>query len=267
LAVGDKVELGSWLAAVDRICAHMVPPRLARTLMVSTLARDQSSRPATPSRSSTSRWRASNTPARAHSSKRRQTVAGEPQPSSLAGSSRHGVEVRAMNTIAAKQLRSETVRRRPPYGGRGGVGKSGTTNCHSWSETSSSTRVAVMTANSVMPPDRSETPSNTTAALFGGVGVVASGNDERGLGDAAASLTRPVPHLDPRPAATPARPAADGSPTPSARSADRRVLRAHWPPVRATVPWGWRARMTARKAWASMARVICRYQASQRRTS
>jgi hypothetical protein len=26
LAVGDKVELGSWLAAVDRICAHVVPP-------------------------------------------------------------------------------------------------------------------------------------------------------------------------------------------------------------------------------------------------
>jgi hypothetical protein len=33
------------------------------------------------------------------------------------GSSRHGVEVRAMNTIAAKQLRSEMVRCRPPYGG------------------------------------------------------------------------------------------------------------------------------------------------------
>jgi hypothetical protein len=33
-----------------------------------------------------------------------------------AGSSRQGVEVRAMNTIAAKQLRSDMVRCRPPYG-------------------------------------------------------------------------------------------------------------------------------------------------------
>jgi hypothetical protein len=54
--------------------------------------------------------RASNTPAWAHSVSRRQQVAGEPQPSSRAGSSRHGVEVRAMNTIAAKQLRSGMAR-------------------------------------------------------------------------------------------------------------------------------------------------------------
>jgi len=40
-------------------------------------------------------------------------VAGEPQPSSPAGSSRHGMEVRAMKTIAAKQLRSGMVRCRP----------------------------------------------------------------------------------------------------------------------------------------------------------
>ena len=34
-------------------CANVVPPRLARTLAESTLARDQSSRPSSPSRSST----------------------------------------------------------------------------------------------------------------------------------------------------------------------------------------------------------------------
>jgi hypothetical protein len=56
------------------------PPRLARTLAESTLARDQSSRPARPSRSSTSKWSCSNTPALAHSFKRRHAVAGEPQP-------------------------------------------------------------------------------------------------------------------------------------------------------------------------------------------
>jgi hypothetical protein len=90
------------------------PPRLARTLMVSTLARDQSSRPCSPSRSSTSRWSWSNTPAPAHSARRRQHLAGEPQPSSRAGNRRHGVEVRAMNTIAAKQLRSGPAARALP---------------------------------------------------------------------------------------------------------------------------------------------------------
>jgi hypothetical protein len=46
--------------------------------------------------------------------RRRQQVAGEPQASSWTGSSRQGVEVRAMYTIAAKQLRSGMALRRPP---------------------------------------------------------------------------------------------------------------------------------------------------------
>jgi hypothetical protein len=119
------------------------PPRLARTLMVSTLTRDQSTWPCSPSRSNTARCRASNTPAAAHSVSRRQQVAGEPQPSSRAGSSRQGVEVRAMNTIAAKQLRSGMARCRPRYGGRGGAGSKGSTSAHSSSGTSSSTRVVM----------------------------------------------------------------------------------------------------------------------------
>ena len=82
--------------------------------MLSTLARDQSSWPCSPRRSKTARWSWSNTPAAAHSVSRRHQVAGEPQPSSWAGSSRQGVDVRAMNMIAAKQLRSGMARRRPP---------------------------------------------------------------------------------------------------------------------------------------------------------
>jgi hypothetical protein len=57
------------------------------------------------------------------------------------GSSRHGTDVRTMYTIAAKQLRSGTVRRRPPYQERGGVGSSGSTSCRSSSGTRESTRV------------------------------------------------------------------------------------------------------------------------------
>jgi hypothetical protein len=45
-------------------------------------------------------------PAPTHSSSRRQQVVAEPQPSSLPGSRLQGVEVRAMNTSAATQLRS-----------------------------------------------------------------------------------------------------------------------------------------------------------------
>jgi hypothetical protein len=61
--VAGKVDLGPGLATIDGICANVIPPRLARRLAESTLARDQSSRPARPSRSRISRWSCSNTPA------------------------------------------------------------------------------------------------------------------------------------------------------------------------------------------------------------
>jgi hypothetical protein len=93
--------------------------------MVSRLARDQSTRPWAPSRSMSWSCSRSNTPALLHSTRRRRTVASEPQPSSPTGNSRQGVEVRAMYTIAAKQWRSRTVRVRPPYQGRGAGGSSG----------------------------------------------------------------------------------------------------------------------------------------------
>jgi hypothetical protein len=48
LAVHPPVQLGPRLATIDRICANLVPRVLARTLMVSRLARDQSTRPSTP---------------------------------------------------------------------------------------------------------------------------------------------------------------------------------------------------------------------------
>ena len=64
--------------------------RVTSLALASVAADDRSSRPCSPSRSSTSRWSWSNTPAPAHSPRRRQHVAGEPQPSSRAGSSRQG---------------------------------------------------------------------------------------------------------------------------------------------------------------------------------
>jgi hypothetical protein len=59
--------------------------------------------------------------------------------------------LRAMNTIAAKQLRSGMARCRPPYGGRGGAGSKGSTTAHSWSGTRSSTRVAMRGACHIQP--------------------------------------------------------------------------------------------------------------------
>jgi hypothetical protein len=60
-----------------------------------------------------------------------------------------------MNTTAAKQLRSEMVRCRPPYGGRGGAGSKGSTIAHNSSGTRSSTRV-VIARELAIPKDRND---------------------------------------------------------------------------------------------------------------
>lgn len=64
--------------------------------------------------------------------------------------SRHGAEVWAMYTIAAKQARSAMVWYRLPYGGRGGAGRSGSTSAQSSSGTRSSISV-VMTPHPARP--------------------------------------------------------------------------------------------------------------------
>ena len=119
------------------------PPLTARKLKESTLTRSRSIRPAAPNSSSSTAWSCSNTPARAHSSRRRQQVVAEPQPSSLAGSRLHGVEVRAMKMSAATQLRSGMRRGTPPRGRGGGAGSSGWTRCQSASGSSRSTRLVM----------------------------------------------------------------------------------------------------------------------------
>jgi hypothetical protein len=99
---------------------------------------------------------------------------------------------------------------------------------------------------------------STTAAVFGVVGVVASDCDERAPGVGAATATSAGPGWDQVPAARPARPGAGGSPAHSTAPAARPLLRTQPPPA----PTGTaRARMTARKARATIARVTCRYQA------
>jgi hypothetical protein len=95
IRLASHMELGAGLASVDGVCAGQVPPLTARRLNESTLTRPRSTRPASPSSSSSSSWRRSNTPARAHSANRRQQVVTLPQPNSPTGSSAQGVELRA----------------------------------------------------------------------------------------------------------------------------------------------------------------------------
>ncbi len=92
LALDDEVVLGAGFGAVGRVRAGRLAPPLARTLALSTLARDQSMRPAAPSRSSSTRCSAAQTPAACQSRKRRQQVTPLPQPSSC-GSIRHWMPV------------------------------------------------------------------------------------------------------------------------------------------------------------------------------
>ena len=129
-ALNRQVQLGAALGPVDRVCATW-SPLVARRLKESTLTRDQSSPPAAPSSSSSTSWSRSNTPAWAHSAKRRQQVVTLPQPNSPTDSSAQGVEVRAMKMIAAMQGRSGTVRGTPPRAREGGGGSSGWMRCHS----------------------------------------------------------------------------------------------------------------------------------------
>ena len=142
-ALTSQVQLGPLLAPIDRVCAGQVPPLTARRLKESTLTRSRSMRPAAPSSSSNTACSESNTPARAHSSRRRQQVVAEPQPSSLAGNRPHGVEVRAMKMSAATQFRAGTRRGTPPRGRGGGAGSNGWMRCHSSSGSSRSTRLVM----------------------------------------------------------------------------------------------------------------------------
>jgi hypothetical protein len=99
------------------------PPRLARTLTLSRLARDQSIAPSSPSQFRSVECSCSQTPAACQSRSRRQHVVPLPHPDSR-GKSRHGVPVRRMKTMPVRAARSGT-RGRPPFGFGRSLGRSG----------------------------------------------------------------------------------------------------------------------------------------------
>jgi hypothetical protein len=133
LAVDHNMALRARFAAIRRIRAGRLAPFFARTLVLSTLARDQSIPSRSPRRSSSTRCSRCHTPACCHARRRRQQVMPLPQPISW-GNSSHGIPVRSTKMIPLSAARSES-RGRPPFGLGGSGGSSGSTTVHSSSLT------------------------------------------------------------------------------------------------------------------------------------
>src|SRR5207247_5835780 len=81
-AIDEEVVLGARAASVHRARARLGAPFFAGTWLESTIARDHSIPPAARRRASRSACSYSQTPARCHSSRRRQQVTPLPKPSS-----------------------------------------------------------------------------------------------------------------------------------------------------------------------------------------
>jgi len=94
ISIHHEVVLRACLAAVDRVRPRLLTPLFARTLTLSTLARDQSIAASSPSQLSSLVCNRSQTPASCQSRSRRQHVVPLPQPSSF-GRCRQGQPVRS----------------------------------------------------------------------------------------------------------------------------------------------------------------------------
>ena len=132
--VDEEMLLRAGTAPVDRARARFGAPFFAWIWLESTTARDHSSSPAARNLASSSACSRSHTPARCHSSNRRQQVTPEPKPSS-AGKCRHAIPVCNTNRIPCNASRSGK-RLRPGYRNRRCLlGSNGSTNSHNSSET------------------------------------------------------------------------------------------------------------------------------------
>jgi hypothetical protein len=140
LPITRDVILRPWFATVGRARPHRLGRRppfftpFAGIVVLSTLTRLQSIRSASPSRSSSTRCSAYQTPASCQSRSRRQQVIPLPHPSSC-GRYSHGIPVFSTNTIPVRHARSGT-RGRPAFFLGPGRGNNGSTTDHSSSLTS-----------------------------------------------------------------------------------------------------------------------------------
>jgi hypothetical protein len=132
--IRDDMVLAPRLAAICGVSAGFCPPSTALTLELSTTARDQSIRSDALSLSSRSWCNRFQTPASCQSRSRRQQLIPQPQPISW-GSIDHGMPVRSTNKMPVSASRLP-IGGRPPLGDDTIGGRSGSTNSHSSSDTS-----------------------------------------------------------------------------------------------------------------------------------
>lgn len=130
-AFDQEVMLAAGFRAIGRIRAGLVPPKTARTLLLSTITRSQSIKSASLSRSRSTLCKASHTPASVQSRNRRQQVMPQPQPISR-GRSSHWMPVRNTKRMPVSALRL-SIGLRPGYRKRRSLigGKSGSMICQS----------------------------------------------------------------------------------------------------------------------------------------
>ncbi len=129
--IGHDVVFGPRLAAIGWVRSSFFPPRIARTDPLSTTVQRWSSRPRRRSSARRVSCKRCQTPARSHSTKRRQHVLPEPHPISH-GNICHGNPPRSTNRMPVSAARSET-RGRPPRrrARRRGFGSNGSRRAHS----------------------------------------------------------------------------------------------------------------------------------------
>jgi hypothetical protein len=132
LGIGKNVVFRAGLAAIRRIRAGFFAPPTARTLLLSTAARDQSIKSACCKRVNNTWCSFLHTPDSHHSCSRFHKVMPQ-QPISW-GKSSHGIPVLSTNKIPVRHVRS-ALRGFPPFGEGDRRGRSGSTIAHSSSST------------------------------------------------------------------------------------------------------------------------------------
>ena len=146
ISVRDYVVLGAGFAPIGGVRACLAPPKTARTLDESTMARSQSIWSALCSLANSASWTRCHTPSACHKANRRQHVIPHPQPSSL-GSNSHCMPVRSTKRIPIKAMRLGTGGRPRVFGGLTG-GRSGSIIVHS-----SSGKIVRAICSSMQPND------------------------------------------------------------------------------------------------------------------
>jgi hypothetical protein len=132
--------------AIGRVGTGFCPPSKARTLELSTTARDQSIRSAVWSSVNNSSCNRSQTPAACQSRKRRQQVIPHPQPSSC-GNIAQGMPLRSTNKMPVNACRLPTAGR-PPLVDSVTGGSKGSTRSHNPSDTNGLAMTALLDPSS-----------------------------------------------------------------------------------------------------------------------